>query len=97
MTKDDPFFKPKRREQLKSDGYVDDKEIRDLSDLRPLQPGRIQCLKCDQFFDTWDVVLNRRCDRCKASDSYEFVSLEELAEEYADELLDTTLLDEEDF
>jgi len=97
MTKDDPFFRSKRSEERVSEYHVDSKEMRRLSKLRPLKPGRIPCLKCDKYFDTWDVVLNRRCDRCKANDDFEEVSLEELAESGCDELLDTDLFDGEDF
>lgn len=83
----------KRNENLVSDLHSTGKSIREATGLRPIQPGKIRCLQCDQWFNAWDIVLNRRCDGCKAEDDYEEVYIEELNEK---ELLDTTLLDMEE-
>lgn len=91
MKKDD-FFGRDREEQIVSDLHLTGKEVREACGLRPMTPGKIRCLNCDQWFNSWDTTLNRRCDKCKSEDEHEEVWLEELE---GLDLWDTTLIDDE--
>lgn len=82
-----------RAERTTSESYYDVKTLRQKFGLRPLKPGKARCLKCDNWFISPDIVTVRRCDSCRAEDEIEIVYLEELEGE---DLLDTSLLDEED-
>ncbi len=33
------------------------------------KPGRIRCLRCSKFFDSWDIRANRICVPCDAINS----------------------------
>jgi hypothetical protein len=92
MTKDDPFFTPKRQEATTSDQYYTDEEIREISGLRPSRRAHLKCLRCDSVFYSRDKIYNRLCPSCREIIQFEEIYLDDLPLE---DQIDTGMLDED--